>query len=113
MFNFDAFCKGMKYFRKKNEQTLDSLSEAVGVNSKYLQAIEVGREKPSLKLCVNLVNELGVSIEDCLKSDYEIDQVLYKQFRARLGKYSDNEKMLLKSIIYVTNGKEGNMDGIQ
>jgi transcriptional regulator with XRE-family HTH domain len=99
MFNYNEFGKGVRYFRKQNDLTLEKLAAKADTGIPYLIKIEKGQARPSLKMIINICNALQISISDCLSKDKGSDKFLYKQFKAKVLLTSDVNKQLLLEII--------------
>ena len=99
MFDYKLFGKGIRRFREEKGLTQEQLSELVDVGTQHINKIENGNVHPSLELMINICNTLEVGINDCLSENFEEGQVLYKRVKAKLGSFTDAEKVLiLKSI---------------
>ncbi len=54
--------KRIKKLRKQNNITQEKLAEDIKVSSKYIQFIENGTRKPSLKTVYKIARALGVKV---------------------------------------------------
>ena len=90
----------IKATRIENEVKQCHLAEQIGVNSKYLSAIECGAKQPSLDLLIDIANALKVST-DYLLSDYLSEQVLFRNspLSEQLSSLSDEQLRKLINLI--------------
>lgn len=56
--------KQVHKLRKQSGMTQDQLAEKVGVSTKYIQFIEAGTRKPSLKTVYKIAKALEVEVKD-------------------------------------------------
>jgi transcriptional regulator with XRE-family HTH domain len=54
----------MRRHRRSAKKTQAALAEAVGVDTRFVQAIEAGREPPSFRTLVAIARELGIEVRD-------------------------------------------------
>lgn len=87
----------IKATRIENDIKQCQLAEQIGVNSKYLSAIECGAKQPSLDLLIDIANALGAST-DYLLSDYLNTQVLFRNSPLSKQLLSLSEEQLRKLI---------------
>jgi len=66
------FGRRIKELRKLRGLSQDQLSERVGIESKHLSRIEVGRNFPSMDTLVRIAEALGVELKDCFEFSHEV-----------------------------------------
>lgn len=59
--------KKIKKYRKENGLTQQELAEKIDMSTKYIQFIETGKRKPSLKTIYKIVKALKIKIWELFK----------------------------------------------
>lgn len=106
MFDYERWGQGIRYFRLKNGFTQEVLAEKAGIDAKYYLRLERGKAKPSLKLMINICNILNVGVNDCFCEEYELDKVLYKQFKSELNAFDEKDRNFILTIIEHAKSKD-------
>lgn len=99
MFNYELWGQGIRYFRIKSGYTQEQLAEKAEIDPKYYFRLERGKAKPSLRLMVKICNILNIGVNDCFCEEYELDKVLYKQFKSELNAFDEKDRSFILSII--------------
>ena len=92
--------KNIRAARKMRKLTLEGLAEQIGVGRVYLGEIERGKKLPSMKVFINLVEELGVSADYLLQNevssgkDYVLDPL-----SQRIGTLAPAERKTAAAIV--------------
>ncbi len=99
--NYSEIGKAIKSFRIKEEITQDQLSEYAGISPGYLSKIEGGFAKPSLDTLFSIADSLGVSLNDLVYSNNDLDQyeMSIKMVSDTLQECSATEKELVYSLL--------------
>lgn len=89
----------IKHLRKSKRLSQEELSEKVGMSSKYLSSIELGKENPTLDTFMKLAQALNIEIFELF--NYAQDKTLQESRKLLLDliKNSDKEKLDLASKI--------------
>lgn len=61
----------IKRFRRRQKLTQEKLAELLNINPKYLQRLEAGKHRPSLKLLYKLAAKLGMKPGDFFPKTYD------------------------------------------
>ncbi len=68
------FGEKLRTLRQQRSITLQELARELGFNShSYISAIEFGKKQPSVELVIKIANLFGVSTDQLLKDDLEVD----------------------------------------
>lgn len=90
----------IKELRKKNNMSQEQLSEKVGIESKYLSRIEVGKSYPSLEIVEKLSDALDVEMKDLFVFDHldkEANQL--RSITTLLEGISEEKRQMIFKII--------------
>lgn len=99
MFDYLKFGKGVQHYRKKKGLTQNTFSEKIDMGEQYLNKIENGKVKPSLKAMIDICNELEVSVTDCLNPDRTKDMKIVISLKDKIIDLDTRELNLIKDII--------------
>lgn len=58
----------LKFYREKNNLSIEQLAVLTAVSARYIRFIEAGKRTPSLKMAFKLSKALNTSIEDIFLS---------------------------------------------
>ena len=68
------FGEKLRTLRKRRGMTLKKLAHELGFRShSYISAIEFGKKQPSVELVIKIANLFGVSTDQLLNDDLEVD----------------------------------------
>lgn len=99
MFDYMNFGLGVKRHRKMSNLSLRQLADRIGISEDYLQRIESGKAKPSVKLLTTICNTLNVRVSDCLVNTIEHGKLQQMQFTSKMACFSPHEEILISNII--------------
>jgi transcriptional regulator with XRE-family HTH domain len=68
------FGEKLRILRKQHGMTLKELARELGYSSyTYINAIELGKKRPSLELVVTIANLFNVSFDQLMRDELELD----------------------------------------
>lgn len=95
----------IKEIRKRVELSQDRLAEKVGIESKYLSRIEVGKRRPSLETLENIADALQVEIKELFDfAHHDIEATSPKGIEGALVGASKEELQLVFKLIKAVRG---------
>lgn len=96
MFNYKQFGNYIKSCRINSRLTLEQMAKDLHIDSKSYQAIEAGREHPSLETAVNIVNLLGITFINDSPDQYSLAE---RHLSSMIAQFSNEQLNLLDSIV--------------
>lgn len=99
MFDYSAFGKSFKLYRREKHITIEQLTEKLKVTSGYIHNIETGNVKIGLRLLIKICNIFQVNIKSFFEKKQEQDFILEQRFRVIIDKYTKEDKRLLLNIM--------------
>lgn len=79
----------MRQLRRQRDLTLEQLGEHSRLSDKFLQAIETGRQAPTLETIVKLARGLGVAPHELLSLDEQTPRALRARARELIAAATD------------------------
>lgn len=97
-----VFGQKINYIRKSKKITSEQLAEMCDVNAGHIRQVEAGLRSPSLKLLVDICNNLNVSPEYLLSQDlneYENYDSGYEKIILKLNKFTPQQLEMLDCLL--------------
>ena len=99
-FDFTPIGQAIKKARTARGMTRDELSRIVDYDPRHLQAVENEGQKPSLELFIQLVTLFGVSIDEYIFPDTEVEKSsVRRRLDAELDKLNDKELSVVEATV--------------
>lgn len=105
-----VFGQKINYIRKSKKITSEQLAEMCDVNAGHIRQVEAGLRSPSLKLLVDICNNLKVSPEYLLSQDlYDLDSYdgTYSKIVEKINKLSPQQLDILDCLLEAYIVKKG------
>lgn len=95
------FGQELKRLRLKNKLTQSELAEKLDLSVTHISSMERGVDKPSFKTMIDLVDLLGISLEDVVKKqkEHEIVDPKLIELEAMVSKIEPQYYDILKGIL--------------
>lgn len=95
----------IKELRKRSGLSQDQLAEKVGIESKYLSRIEVGKRQPSLETLEHIADSLQVEMKELFNYfHHDREAISLKGINNSLEGASDDELRLIFKLIKAIRG---------
>ena len=99
-FDFTPIGQAIKKARTAKGMTRDELSRIIDYDPRHLQAIENEGQKPSLELFIQLVTMFGVSVDEYIFPDNEVNRSsVRRRLDAELDKLNDKELSIVEATV--------------
>lgn len=99
-FDFTPIGQAIKKARTAKGMTRDELARIVDYDPRHLQAIENEGQKPSLELFIQLVTIFGVSVDEYIFPDNEVNKSsVRRRLDVELDKLNDKELSVVEATV--------------
>lgn len=85
------FGQRIRQLRRQQDLTLEKLGERSKLSPKFLQAIETGRQAPTIETIDKLARGLGVASHELVAADDRVPRVLRARAREMIAEASDSD----------------------
>ena len=90
----------IKEIRKLLSLSQEQLAETIGLDSKFISKIEVGRSSPSLEIMESIASALGVEIKDLFEFVHlQVGGVKIEDVEQLLANADEEKKRIIMKII--------------
>lgn len=93
------FGKRIRQLRKQRELTLEKLGERSQVSNKFLQALETGKQAPTIETIEKLSRGLGVGMHELLAIEERTPKALRARAREMIADASDAEVARIVGVL--------------
>ncbi len=102
MFHEKEFGKNIKRIREAMSMSNYDFAIAVDIDYSYLSNIECGRTIPTVKRVIAILNELNLTYEECIHSDFsKVKEFYHNNIRNKMNLLTEEDLNFLLQLIEI------------